>query len=306
MLKNTRNLPIDGSFEQLRLRYDEKHRALWYFLKPHKRPCFNPELLAELKTFQSELVRVNTTALEQGEPVPVRYTVLGSDIPRVFNLGGDLALFYKLIVGRDRKKLQHYATACIDVLYPNAVAFDLPMTTISLVQGDALAGGCEAAISSNIVIAEKSARFGLPEVLFNLIPGMGAYSFLIRKVSPNVAERLILGGDMISAAQMHRMGLVDYLVDDGKGEAAVDDFLARHYRRANAQAALNRVKQMLNPVTYEELIAVTRIWVDAALQLSERDLKVLSRIVQAQNRSFVRPKEKKNVGLPNKALEASG
>ena len=55
-------------------------------------------------------------------------------------------------------------------------SFNLPFTTISLVQGDALGGGFEAALCGDIIIAEKQARFGFPEVLFNLFPGMGAYN----------------------------------------------------------------------------------------------------------------------------------
>ena len=52
-------------------------------------------------------------------------------------------------------------------------SFDLPFTTISLVQGDALGGGFEAALAGDVVIAEKSAQFGFPEVMFNLFPGNG-------------------------------------------------------------------------------------------------------------------------------------
>lgn len=287
MLREVRNIPVSAKYEQLEIRYDAKHRALWYYLMPSARPCFNRTLLSELRAFQNELVQTNAAALERGEPIPIRYTVLASGIPGVFNLGGDLALFSQLILDQNREGLLRYATACIDVLYPNAVAFNQPLTTITLVQGDALAGGFEAAISSNIVIAERSARFGLPEVLFNLIPGMGAYTFLIRRVSPDVAEQLILSGEMLTAERMLELRLVDQVVDDGQGEEAVTEYLAGHHKRANAQAALNRVRQLVNPVTYDELISITRIWVDAALQLSERDLRVIARIVRAQDRCFV-------------------
>jgi DSF synthase len=299
MLGEFRDLPIAGEYGQLDLRYDAKHRALWYYLLPESRPCFNSGLLSELRNFQNELVQVNAAALERGDPIPIRYTVLASGVPGVFNLGGDLALFSKLIRGKNREGLLRYATACIDVLYPNAVAFNQPLTTMTLVQGDALAGGFEAAISSHVVIAERSARFGLPEVLFNLIPGMGAYTFLIRRVSPDVAEQLILSGEMLSAERMLELRLVDEVVDDGKGEEAINAYLAGHHKRANAQAALNRVRQLVNPVTYDELIAITRIWVDAALQLSDRDLRVIERIVRAQDRSFVAEPAKR-------AMEARG
>jgi len=53
----------------------------------------------------------------------------------------------------------------------------LPLTTISLAQGDALGGGFEAALSCSVIIAERRARFGFPEVMFNLFPGMGPTAF---------------------------------------------------------------------------------------------------------------------------------
>ena len=166
------------------VRYDDEFGAVWYTLEPRDRPCFNLDLLAELRQFQLRIEAVIREAAARGEPLPVRYTVLASAVPGVFNLGGDLQLFARLIRQQDRQGLFRYAKACIDVLYPNAVNFDQPLTTITLVQGDALGGGFEAAISSNVVISERSAKYGLPEVLFNLVPGMGAYSFLIRRTEP--------------------------------------------------------------------------------------------------------------------------
>jgi DSF synthase len=281
-------LPPGGVYEQLAVRYDEEHGAVWYTLEPRDRPCFNLDLLAELRQFQLRVETVIREAAARGEPLPVRYTVLGSAVPGVFNLGGDLLLFARLIRRQDRAGLFRYAKACIDVLYPNAVNFDQPLTTITLVQGDALGGGFEAAVSSNVVISERSAKYGLPEVLFNLIPGMGAYSFLVRRTSPDTAERIIMSGELLSAQDMLDLKLVDRVVDDGAGEQAVLQFMREHRRRSNAHAAMGRVRRCIQPVTYEELITITRIWVDAALQLTERDLLLIERLIQAQNRRIER------------------
>jgi len=275
---------IWGPYEQLEVQYDPEPRLLWYTLTPRGRPCFNLDLLDELRRFQHRVEQVNLGQGRSEHLLPIRYLCLASNVPGVFNLGGDLELFAGLIRQRDRDGLFRYAKACIDVLYPNAVSLEQPLTTITLVQGDALGGGFEAAISSNVVIAEESAKFGLPEVLFNLFPGMGAYSFLIRRVSPDVAERIIMGGELMTAARMHELGLVDQVVPDGHGRRAVVNFIHRHQKRANAHAAMNRVRQVIDPVTYEELIAVTRIWVDAALKLTSRDLRMIERLVAAQNR----------------------
>jgi len=290
-----------GSYEQLEVRYDEQQKALWYHLAPHARPCFNRELLNELRQFQTRTIQFNRHG--EGDPatLPIRYLILASRTPGVFNLGGDLQLFAGLIRAQDHERLFEYAKSCIDVLYPNAVNFNQPLTTITLVQGDALGGGFEAAISSNVVIAERSAKFGLPEVLFNLIPGMGAYSFLIRKTSPETAERIIMSGELLTAEEMHELGLVDVLAEDGEGEVATVNFIRRHQKRGNAHIAMSRIRQCVNPVTYEELIQITRIWVDAALKLTDRDLRMIERLVQAQNRraGYVEPE------LP-RALEGRG
>lgn len=281
-------LPPGGAYEQLSVRYDDEFGAVWYTLEPRDRPCFNLDLLAELRQFQLRIEAVIREAAARGEPLPVRYTVLASAVPGVFNLGGDLQLFARLIRHQDRQGLFRYAKACIDVLYPNAVNFDQPLTTITLVQGDALGGGFEAAVSSNVVISERGAKYGLPEVLFNLVPGMGAYSFLIRRTSPDTAERIIMSGDLLSAHDMRELRLVDRVVDDGKGEQAVLDFMRTHRKRSNAHAAMGRIRRCIQPVTYEELITITRIWVDAALQLTERDLLLIERLIQAQNRRVIR------------------
>ncbi len=284
MIRDNRFVQIRNDFHQIRVHYDRLYRALWYTLDPKPRPCFNLDLLAELRQFQNDLVLTNQKAQERGQPLPIRYTILASDTPGIFNLGGDLEHFHRLIQKKDREGLLNYATACIDVLYPNAVHFDMPITTISLVQGEALGGGCEAAISSNVIIAERGARFGLPEIMFNLIPGMGAYSFLIRRTTPEITKRMITSGEVFTAAKMHEMGLVDILAEDGEGHLAVQKFVSDTRKRANAYHALNKIRQCVNPLTYEELMKITEVWVDTALQLEARDLRTISRLVSAQKK----------------------
>ena len=68
---------------------------------------------------------------------------------------------------------------------------------------------------------------GFPEVLFDLFPGMGAYSFLCRRVSPARAEKLMLDGSIYTSEQMLQMGIVDLVVPRGQGVQAVQDLRAR-------------------------------------------------------------------------------
>jgi DSF synthase len=125
---------------------------------------------------------------------------------------------------------------------------------------------------------------GLPEILFNLFPGMGAYSLLARRIGMRAAEELILSGRVLPAQQLHEMGVVDVLAPDGQGETVVRQWIAKNAKRRNGLQAVHRVRQLVHPVTREELDAITDTWVDAALLLEDRDLKMMSRIVRAQMR----------------------
>lgn len=273
------------NLEQLSVRFDAEDNLLWLFMQPEPRPNFNPVLLNSFAKYQQYLTRNHGCIEQNGESVPVKYQVLASATDGVFNYGGDLNLFHQLILRQDRGALMRYALACIDILYPNIRSYELPLTTIALVQGDALGGGFEAALSCNIIIAERSAQFGLPEILFNLFPGMGAYSLLARKSSRLRAEEIILSGKMYYAEELLEMGIVDKVVPDGTGRDAVYEYTSQVSKRANGhQAVLNRVRNAVNPVTYKELVDISDIWVDTALKLTARDLRMIQTIVKHQNK----------------------
>jgi DSF synthase len=264
------------------VRYSLEQEAIWCYLKPSSRPCFSPALLQESITIQKSII--NHLKTDEKKKYPIRYIILASQTPGVFNLGGDLDLFVKLITEQRRDQLLAYAKSCIDVCYLNAVSLDLPLTTISLVQGTALGGGFESAMSSNVMIAEEQAKMGVPEIRFNLFPGMGAYSFLARKAGMHTAEEVLRSGNIYSAREMHDLGVVNILAENGQGQEAVDLFIKQHKRAANGLRAIQQVKQFYNPITHEELMGITKIWVDAALRLSDKDLRVMQRLVMAQNR----------------------
>jgi Enoyl-CoA hydratase/isomerase len=162
--------------EQLSARFDTTQNAMWSHWSAIPRPCFNPGLLRDLRSYYDMLAQTGGKVSDGIDEHPIEYVVLASAMPGVFNLGGDLDLFRSLIDKRDRPGLSMYGRACVDVLHRNYIAHGLPATTISLVQGECLGGGFEAALSSDVIIAERSARFGFPEILFNLFPGMGAPS----------------------------------------------------------------------------------------------------------------------------------
>lgn len=269
--------------QQLSVHYEKDTRALWSRWSPDPRPCFNPALLADIRAYYDFLAASNARIDCFGEEHEIEYVVLASGKPGVFNLGGDLDLFKQLIDARDRAGLLRYGRACIDVLYRNYVGHDLPVTTVSLVQGECLGGGFEAALSSDVIIAEKRSRFGFPEILFNMFPGMGAYSFLERRIGQRAAEDLITGGKIYSADEMAALGVIDLVAEDGAGEAELAALIRRRSRSRNGLAALAAARRRVHRLEFKELLDVVEIWVDSALRLNPRDLKLMQRLVSRQN-----------------------
>ena len=275
---------VEFSFSpQLRANFDKETRALWSRWAPEPRPCFNPALLADIRAFQEYLAGTGGTIDCYGEEHPIEYVVLASATQGVFNLGGDLDLFKQLIDTRDRQGLLRYGRACIDVLYRQYIGHNLPLTTISLVQGECLGGGFEAALSSDVLIAEKNARFGFPEIIFNMFPGMGAYSFLERRIGQRGAEEIITSGKIYTAEEMAAHGVVDVVAENGNGEAEVAALIRRRGRSRNGFAALTQVRRRVQRIEFSELLDVVQIWVDSALKLNSRDLKLMQRLVSRQN-----------------------
>ena len=104
------------------------------------------------------------------------------------------------------------------------------------------------------------------------------------RLSKMTVYRLILSGKILSATELHKMGVVDVIATDGQGETAVRNWIAKNAKRRNGLQAVHRARQFIHPITRQELDGVVGLWVDAALRLGERDLKMMHRLVRAQER----------------------
>lgn len=272
-------------FNTLDTRLDEAHGTLWTFMRPeHGQACFTMEQLGDIRSVQDAVREWHGNEEAAGRPGPLRYLVAASHVPGIYSMGGDLSLFARLIRQRDRALMSAYGHSAIDLIYRNSIAYELPLVTIGLVQGDALGGGLECALSYDLIVAERSSKIGLPEILFNLFPGMGAYSFLSRRIGAAAAEKMILSGRIYSAEELHEMGVVDVLAADGEGELETRAFIERGARKHNATVAVYRARRRVNPITEAELHDVIDIWVDAAMRLEEPDLRKMERLASAQRK----------------------
>lgn len=270
----------------MRVEFDPAYHAVWARLCFPDRPCISTELIKDLRQVQTQVSAIARKGYESGDPDRLRYQVLSSDLPGVFCLGGDLELFIQLIREGDRARLAAYARDCIDILYASISGYGLPFTTIALVQGETLGGGFEAALAANVLIAEKSAKFGFPETVFGMFPGMGAFSFLARRIAPAIAKRIITSGKVYTADELFDLGVVDKVVNDGKGVEAVHEYIRHQQVRSGGFEGLERVVEQFNPLSHKELIDVVNIWVETAMQLSEKNLRLMEYLVNAQNKRW--------------------
>ncbi len=277
----------DWRLEELDVVFEPGDRIVWQYMRPIDRPSFTHGLLRDMNVVADAVQGAFERSDAQGEK-PVQFIVTDSKLPGIFNLGGDLRLFLRLIENRDRDGLRRYAHACARGQHRLHSSFDVPVCMIALVAGDALGGGFEAALAHDLIIAERQAQFGLPEVLFNLFPGMGAFSFLSRRIGGVAAERMILSGKIYSAEELCSMGIIDHVVDQGQGADAVRDYAQNFARNRLSRQAMLRTRKICAAVSIEELIDVSDVWVDTALQLGPGDLRRMAHLAKAQDRRWAR------------------
>lgn len=272
-----------GGLRQLEWLYDDHDHALWTYMVPDDRPSFTLSMLDEFELWHRGIAR----SFEE-DAQALRFLVLGSRCEGVFCYGGDLNLFVSMIESGDRAGLREYGHRCVRILHNNRKALGRNLLTIGLVQGDALGGGFEALLSFDFIVAEKGTKFGLPEVMFGLFPGMGAHSFLVRALGSVAAERLIMSGETFLAEELHEMGLVHVLAEKGQGVDATRELIRREGRRHAGAVGARRARKIADAVSLDELETIVNVWADTALQLRKHDLRIMQRLASAQQRQRAR------------------
>lgn len=268
--------------EQIECAHDISHATLWSFMQFRGRPSYNPDMLADFHRWQGNIAALKTMCGDA-----LKYVVLGSRQPGVFCFGGDLDYFCQCIATRNAEALTAYGRSCVEILHRNWQGLDCEVTTIGLAQGDALGGGFESLLSFDVLCAERGTKFGFPEQLFGLFPGMGALSFLGRKLGFAKAEWMVRTGKLLAAEELYELGIVHILAEPGQGVAAVKKFVQKNGVRHAAQFRMDGAAKRANPIPLDELTDIVGIWVEACMTLRTHDLQVMRRLVSAQTKLAV-------------------
>jgi DSF synthase len=115
---------------------------------------------------------------------------------------------------------------------------------------------------------------------------MGAYSFLARRVGARLARQIVGSGRIYTGEELHEMGIVDVIADDGKGEAALLDYIHENRPKRGLRHYFDKIDRLVQPIEKNELLAIAELWVDRALEIRESDLKLMERLAAAQMRQF--------------------
>jgi enoyl-CoA hydratase/carnithine racemase len=193
-----------------------------------------PEAMNSIST---ELAVALTRACADVAAAPeVRAVVLSAAGERAFCAGADL----KERAGMTAEELmrqRHVFRAAFGAV------LGLPQPAIAAVHGFALGGGTELALSCDLIVADSTAVFGLPEVTVGLVPGGGGTQLALRRLGPGRAADLVLTGRRVGAEEAERIGLVDRRVPLGDDRRVALDLAAQI--TANSPVAVRAAKRAL-------------------------------------------------------------
>jgi len=273
--------PRDDS--SLATRLDNSLDTLWVSLQavPGRPLNFSPELLAGFERLLDRIEANDWHWQENSREGRLRYLVLSSSHPRHFALGGDLAYFQSCIENGNAGALRAYSMRCLE-LVRRIFSASHEVTTVTLVQGRALGGGFETALSATHLIAERGAEFGFPEIAFGTFPCTGGMTLLSNRIGLRRAAAFMRNARIHSAAELHAQGVVDELCEPGEGPAAVQRFIAEHRRRYKARMALQRAEARMGGFDLVEMRTVVEDWVATAMALSAEERRVLDTLVRMQ------------------------
>jgi enoyl-CoA hydratase/carnithine racemase len=166
----------------------------------------------------------------------VRAVVLAAAGTRAFCVGADL---------KERAAMTDAGLLAQRLVFRAAFGsvLSLPQPVIAAVQGFALGGGCELALSCDLIVADQTAEFGLPETTVGLVPGGGGTQLALRRLGPGRAADLIFTGRRVGAAEAERLGLADRLVPEGT--AASQALALARSIAANSPVSVKNAKRSL-------------------------------------------------------------
>lgn len=200
--------------------------------RPDKLNAFTPALIAQLHAALDDALEDEGTRMLAITGAGEKAFVAGNDIEGLHSL--DPVSAYRDMVSGQRLMLRLH---------------DFPKPTLAMVNGYALGGGFELALSCDFIIAASSARFGFPEITLNTMPGWGGTQLAVKRMGLMRAKQMVLGGQHHSAQECESFGFLQEIVALQELRArciAFCDTITRHsgFSLEMAKRSLNRAAEL--------------------------------------------------------------
>ena len=200
-------------------------------------------LLGELEQF--------VAAIEGLAPI-TSACIITSARPGGFSVGGDLKELYNNALNLSPKKRVAGLRKFIERIHKVANAIDAaPFITIAAVHGLCMGGGLELALLCDLIIADKMARFGFPELRLGFIPGFGGIPRLRRDVGNSFIRDLLFTGRTVKAEAAHQAGLITHLAGEGHA-LQIARSMAQQITKFDPEARV-AAKKFVKRIPYQEL-----------------------------------------------------
>lgn len=197
--------------------------------RPQVLNAINGEMISELSTVLKDIREDET----------IKVVVITGAGEQAFSVGADISMLKEI---RGPAEVRPLIRTAVDEVVQAVANLEKPV--ITSVNALALGGGCELAMACDIVIAAENARFGQPEINLGVLPGWGGMSRLAQIVGIHKAKELVFTGDMISARDAERLGLVNKAVPLDKLEATVNEIVNKLLNKS--PIALKLAKEAIN------------------------------------------------------------
>jgi DSF synthase len=251
-----------------------------------KSPVATHKLVKDLNSIQERLLP------------GIKYFVLGSSVDKVFNYGGDLGFFAECSEQHRWKEISAYAFDCMQFVRTLYRSFDRKLITVALIQGNAFGGGLEICLACDHIIAEDDYEVALPETSLGIFPGMGAWTFLMRRAGHQFAKRVIDSNQHFKTVEMFKEGVFDEIVCKGEGQTALDNYIDRTNKKLSGTYFSNKARKNVfnsyspgvGPVFRDdverELLQINATWVHSVMELGPDDIAHMKRIARVQERKY--------------------
>lgn len=252
MLGATKGTKVhEGKAEAKMSRESGRSALSWSFsggvieLALHRAPCneLGSESLEQLEKFATELQKMQDDA---------HALIIYSELKAGFCAGADLRELYRRSQAMEKNEAAKGVRDFLERIHRVLNLVDAaPLTTIAAVHGVAFGGGFELALTCDLIIADKLARFCFPELRLGLIPGFGGIPRLKRDLGNGVVRDLLMTGRSFNATKAQQIGLVSQVVGEGEAlrAARATAMQLAKFDRATAAAA----KKFIKPIPHEEL-----------------------------------------------------